>query len=312
MNTTRTTSPSPRRGVGPALIALAALVCTSAVPAGAESIFSSAGLWFGQGEGGQDPVSARVIGIDSRAIACRNVNTGQTVTGSLPDVALDESFDCESLGLLFDEGDLVILQIEGVNFGGPALNGEATGLEEGALVTCTNLATDQDVTVRVLEGVWDCLNADIELVPMDPVLVRIQGLTLGASQAPPPAAVTFTLTGMDSRTVVCRNNTDPQDVTGVLEEVALEETIDCLALGLTVTSGDEVAIQSNGRNFGNNLTATFVGIATGIAGKCENRTTGESVAFAVADGESAFDCVAEGLVITNQDDVTVTVRGNVP
>ncbi len=300
MNTARTDAPSLRRGMGPLLIALAALGAASFCPAQA----TASAL--------ETTISARVIGIDSRIIACRNVDTGQTVSGSLPDVALDESFDCAALGLQFEVDDLVILQIEGVNFVGPALNGEATGLQEGALVTCTNLANGQEGTVRVLEGVWDCANVDIGLQPTDPVLVRIQGLSSVANEPPGPAEVTFTPTGMDSRTFICRNSTNPQDVTGSLPDVVIGETIDCLAAGLNVGAGDEVSIQSNGRNFGDNLRASFVGITNNVAAKCDNRTTGDSVAFAVADGVTEFDCVAEGLVINNRDDVTVTIRGNAP
>ncbi|MEO0424674.1 MAG: hypothetical protein AAF184_20220 [Pseudomonadota bacterium] len=260
-----------------------------------------------------DGLSARIIGIDSRTIACRNIDTGQTVSGSLPDVALDESFDCASLGLTFEVGDLVILQIDGVNFGGPALNGESTGLAEGAFVSCENLLTAEEATVRVLDGVWDCQNAGLALEPTDPVLVRIQGLVADQGEPPPPVeSLTLTVGGVDTRTVVCRNNTDPQVLTGALPDVLIGETLDCLALGLTVTAGDEVAMQSNARNFGANLFADFTGITTNVAARCENRTTGQSVSFAVADGETSFDCLAQGLEISNADDVSVTVRGNAP
>ncbi|MEM9388129.1 MAG: hypothetical protein AAGA68_23955 [Pseudomonadota bacterium] len=257
-------------------------------------------------------LSARVIGIDSRTVACRNVDTRQTVSGSLPDVALDESFDCATLGLAFEAGNLVFLQAEGVDFGSDALNGEATGLQDGAFVTCTNLATAAEATVRVIDGVWDCQNAGLPLEPTDPVLVRIQGLVAQVDDPPPVDSLTLTVAGMDTRTVVCRNNTDPQVITGSLPDVVIGETLDCLALGLTVSSGDEVAMQSNGRNFGVNLRGDFTGVATGIAIRCENRTTAASISFALPAGATSFDCVAEGLVIDNAGDVTVTLRGNAP
>ncbi|MEO0423303.1 MAG: VCBS repeat-containing protein [Pseudomonadota bacterium] len=258
---------------------------------------------------GQALLTARVIGIDSRSITCRNLATGQTATGTLPEVSLDESFDCRALGLEFTQGDQVVVQIDGVNFVDPELNGEATGLDEGALVECINRTTGASGTVRVLEGAWDCSNAGIPLAVQDRVRVRIRG---AIAELAPAQELSFSASKFNIASAVCQNNTDPQTVTGDFPGAELGETVDCLALGLDISSRDEVTIQVNGRAFGIDAAATFVGLTTELVGRCENRNSGEFVIFELDDGATAFDCVAQGLTLTLEADVTLTVRGRVP
>ncbi|MEO0974071.1 MAG: hypothetical protein AAFX85_13345, partial [Pseudomonadota bacterium] len=252
---------------------------------------------------------ARILGVDSRTVACRNLSTLQTVSGSLPEVELDESFDCASLGLDFEVGDSVLLQADGVSFSDPQLNGDALGLIGEPIVDCINTTTGQEVRVRVLSGQWDCLNAGFQVAPEEGTVVRIRGV-IGIP--PVEQQLNATIVGMNVRTGACQNNTDPQTVTGEFPIGRLEETIDCLALGLTASSDDQVLIQATGRNLrSNTVVMSFEGfVLEGITGRCDNLTTGESVLFEVLGGVSEFRCAAEGLVLNERDDVTVTLRGN--
>ncbi|MEM9387001.1 MAG: integrin alpha [Pseudomonadota bacterium] len=261
------------------------------------------------GQAGLDP-RARVVGIDTRTFACRNTSTGQTVSGTSPDVALDESFACLELGLAFSEGDQLILQADGVKFSDPGLSGEASDLAPEALVTCTNLTTGQVGTVRVLANAWDCGNAGFQLDPGEEARVRIQGVV--APDAPPERVLTLAVSGVDTRSGACRNMTDPQTVTTVLPDFALEETVDCIALGLTATAGDSVTMQAKGRNFGSSFNAEFIGLADNLVFRCENLTTGQFFTLDLEDVASRVDCAGLGLEIADQDDVAFTIRGTVP
>ncbi|MEM9387574.1 MAG: FG-GAP-like repeat-containing protein [Pseudomonadota bacterium] len=258
-------------------------------------------------------LNARVVGMDSRSVACRNVDTGQTVNGALPNVSLDESFDCGELGLDFALEQLVTLQADGVKFGNPGLSGEAGGLEEGSLVTCTNLTTTESATVRVLDGAWDCANAGFAMAPGDEGLVRIQGVVGGPIDGMPPPVplIQLRLFVMDTRTAVCRNDTTGEVVALDLPDVGLSTQLDCIDLGLQANVGDQVSIQGNGRNFGSQLVARFKGFTSNIGGRCENRTTGQIVNVSLDDGVEEFDCRQLGLRFGDSDDVSITVRGNV-
>ncbi|MEO0422703.1 MAG: integrin alpha [Pseudomonadota bacterium] len=255
-------------------------------------------------------LSTQIIGLNLSLGACRNVDSGETVSVGLPEFALDESFDCAALDLTFAPGDQVILQGEGTNFG-TALNGSVIGLADGGNVVCRREDTLEEVTVDIAaDGTWDCEAGGFSAPNQVPVTVIVRGSAEPLFTS--PERISLTLDGMDTRTAACQNLTDPQTVTGVLADVRLSETIDCEALGLTASAGDTVSIQGRGRNFGAGLSGSFEQLATDVIVRCENNVLGEVQFITPAPGDNTFDCAATGLTLRNGDTVTVTVRGALP
>lgn len=276
--------------------ALCAMACGAANP-----LVAAAGTL-------DDPM-ARIIGMDTRQVACINETSGQVVEGELPDLALDESFQCSELGFIVADQDEITLQAIGKNFAGSALNGEVMGFTP-TIAICTNRRTDQRVVAGVAEdGTFDCEAAGLELMPEDSAFVQISG-TIGE---PPAASPGLIQQGMEARTALCENSTDPQELTIALPDLQLRDDIDCVANGLTVTVGDSARIQVRGPSPGD-IRVTVLGLDGAVIGRCLNGATGQDVTFFVAEdveGVREFSCVDEGLEIVPPQLVIVTVRGDV-
>ncbi|MEM9387280.1 MAG: FG-GAP repeat protein [Pseudomonadota bacterium] len=251
-------------------------------------------------------LSARIVGMDTRSAACRNVTIDQTVSIGLAEFSLDESFDCGFLGLDFLPDEQIVLQADGVNFGA-ALNGEVAGLGVGANVICENTTTAQSVTADIVDGLWDCEAAGLASENQDALVITVRGVI--EPFLPEQPALALTLSGMDTRGTACQNLTTGELVNGSLPDVRLVETIDCDALGLVSSADDQVTIQGQGRNFGATLTGEMSRLGGQVEVRCDNRTTGVTRFIVLPEGEAAFDCVAAGVAVNNQDAVTVTVRG---
>ncbi|MEO0971674.1 MAG: integrin alpha [Pseudomonadota bacterium] len=127
------------------------------------------------------PTPARIAltldGMDTRSTLCQNLTVPQTVTGTLPEVRLSETIDCDALGLSAQAGDLVTVQGRGRNFGA-GLSGTIESLVDDLVVRCdnTSLGETQFIALEAGESTFDCAAAGLTLRNQDAVSVTVRGV----------------------------------------------------------------------------------------------------------------------------------------
>ncbi len=128
----------------------------------------------------------------------------------------------------------------------------------------------------------------------------------GAAYVFDVAELGSSVTGLNSRHVLCRNVTTGEE----LELAAPGTSWDCAAAGLSFVSGDEIRIRAIGRTNGSDVSGAVAGLET-TAALCENRTQGASV-FVPLSGQTTWDCEREGLPVAPGDRIVLLVRGIAP
>jgi hypothetical protein len=116
-----------------------------------------------------------------------------------------------------------------------------------------------------------------------------------------------TVVGINARFAACVNATDPQSVVTPLPGLALVESWDCEALGLTATTGDTVRLIVSGTGF----TASFAGRVDALEGGtvlCRNLKQGVDVTAPVANA-GGWSCTVAGLPVARGDRVQAIVTG---
>ena len=112
------------------------------------------------------------------------------------------------------------------------------------------------------------------------------------------------VTGLESRSVVCKNETTGASVA---IQLAGAESWDCEAAGLPVAAGDRVVQTVLGLGAPGSTGGAITGM-DGLSARCRNVTTGK-IATIPLDGKVSWDCEAAGLVVNPQDRVAQQVRG---
>lgn len=144
-------------------------------------------------------------------------------------------------------------------------------------------------------------------IPGDEIPNNVYGWGIIQSAMPPEelcaAAVGGSLSGVDSRSARCLNQTTGQSVSLPLDGAT---TWDCEAAGLAVSPGDRISQSA----LGTALPTPIGGSATGVTprrARCQNRTTGQQVSIPLTD--ASWDCTAAGLLASPGDTVIQTVLG---
>jgi len=121
------------------------------------------------------PLGATVVGINARFAACINTTDPQTVSTSLPDLKLTESWNCEELGLTVSSGDAVRLAVGGTGYTG-VFDGEADRLASEGEALCRNITQGVDVTASLTpDGQWSCTAAGLPVTAGDRVRAIVSG-----------------------------------------------------------------------------------------------------------------------------------------
>lgn len=277
----------------------------TADPDGPLSDAGSAYVVFGSTPFPEPPdfVGADLIGFDARSLRCRNLTLDETVAVEDPAFSLRTEVDCAALGLDIRLGDALIVQSRGLNLGA-ALEGTAFNLARGS-VQCSNDTTGQRVAgALAANGGFDCAALGLDLRDRDLLTVTLRG-DAGIGRAVLGAATAF---GLDSLIAGCSNLTTGAAEVVQLPEVRLSVRVDCEAIGVAVAEGDSLRLQFSGRNFGPRLDGTTEGLDPDGLVTCRNNTTGDSVSERLGE-DLAFDCVAAGLAVSNQDLVVITIGG---